>query len=94
MTKCTNNTRLNRIGCGQEFSGELQHSVVKVSWSQYEDGRAHITASSSTINKCWSLNKEGKMSNPADLGFTQDERGIWRQPQSKNMLKWLKEINS
>lgn len=90
MAKCVDNERLGRIGCGQEYTGELQHSVAKVPWSQYPDGMAHITGSASTIEKCWHGNT---MVHPNTMGFTQDAKGIWRQPQSKSMAKWLKELN-
>ena len=76
---CSDNHRLGRIGCGQTYGGEMQHSVAKVSWSQHPDGMAHITARLSTIEKCWAKG-DGEMANPADLGFHQDARGVWRQP--------------
>lgn len=78
MSKCVDNSRLGRIGCGQEYSGELQHAVAKVPWSQYPDGMAHITAFLSTIDKCWRKGENGVMANPKDLGFIQNDKGVWR----------------
>ncbi len=80
MATCSDNPRLGRIGCGQTFGGEMQHSVARVSWSAHPDGMAHVTGRLSTIDKCWAKGKGGEMANPADLGFHQDARGVWRQP--------------
>lgn len=84
MATCVDNPRLGRIGCGQTFSGEMQHSVAKVTWSEHADGMAHITARLGTIEACWARglgkNGKGEMAHPATLGFHQDDRGVWRQP--------------
>ena len=83
MTTCSDNHRLGRIGCGQTFGGEMQHSVAKVSWSTHPDGMAHITGKLSTIEKCWAKGNKlglGEMANPADIGLHQDARGVWRSP--------------
>lgn len=79
MATCSDNPRLGRVGCGQTFGGEMQHSVARVSWSDHPDGMAHVTGRLSTIERCWAKGA-GEMANPADLGFHQDARGVWRQP--------------
>ena len=97
MATCSNNPRLGRVGCGQTFGGEMQHSVARVSWSTHPDGMAHITGRLSTIEACWSQglgkNGNGEMANPVDLGFHQDARGVWRQPgrdeEVSNFIKGL-----
>jgi len=80
MARCVDNPRLGRIGCGQEYSGEIQHSTARVSWSTSPDGMAHITARLSTIDHLWSKGKGVEMANPADHGFTVNDRGTWRRP--------------
>ena len=80
MARCSDNPRLGRIGCGQEFGGEMQHCVARVDWSEYPDGMAHMTARLSTIEKCWAKGVDGRMANPADLGIERNERGVWRTP--------------
>ena len=92
-SKCVDNSRLGRIGCGQEYSGELQHSVAKVSWSEFPDGLAHVTAYLSTIDRCWSKGK-GEMLNPKDLGFVQNDKGVWRSPNSGDHWTESKEENN
>ena len=82
MASCVDNDRLNSQGCGATFSGELQHSTAKVDWSEWEDGRAHITASLSVIDKCWAKGTDGHMADPATLGFEEDSTGRWRMPMS------------
>lgn len=80
MAKCVDNTRLGRIGCGQEYSGELQHCVAEVPWSEFSDGRAHVTAYLSTIDRCWRKGTNNTMANPKDLGYVQNDKGVWRNP--------------
>jgi len=80
VSKCTNNERLSRVSCGCEFGGELQHCVARVSWSEYPDGRAHVTAVLSTIDTMWAKGNGHEPANPADLGFVRNERGVWRRP--------------
>lgn len=92
MATCTNNDRLGRIGCGQTFSGEMQHCVASVPWSEWPDGLAHVTARLSVIDKCWSKGKGGVMANPADLGFVQDDRGVWRHPMTDEARARLAEV--
>lgn len=79
MARCSDNPVLGRIGCGQTFGRETQHSVARVSWSRFPDGISHVTASLSVIDECWAKGK-GEMADPATLGFVQDERGRWRRP--------------
>jgi len=89
MTRCVDNTRLGRIGCGQTYFNEMQHCVAKVSWSEYPDGMAHITAPLKVIDLLW---YDNTLRNPIDLGLEQNERGVWRKPLSeseKNRLKSL-----
>lgn len=75
------NDRTDRIGCGMEYSGELQHSVAKVPWSEWPDGRAHMTASLSVIDECWRKGENGGMADPTTQGFVQDPNsGRWRKP--------------
>lgn len=83
MATCGDNERLGVFACGDCYSGELQHSVARVSWSDWPDGRAHVTASLSVIDTCWRKGKNGEMANPADLGFVKDANGRWRQPMSE-----------
>ena len=92
MATCVDSHRIGRIGCGASFSGELQHSVAKVSWSTHSDGMAHITGRLSTIDMCWKKGDGKTMANPADIGLTQDERGVWRQPMSDASRARLAEI--
>lgn len=79
MSACTDSPRCGRIGCGQTYSGETQHCVARASWSTRPDGRVHITAARSVIDRLWS--KGGtEPADPATLGYEQDERGRWRMP--------------
>lgn len=84
MSVCSDSPRNSRVSCGQTFGGELQHCVAAVSWSQFPDGRAHVTASLSVIDRLWSIGYgpkgDGEFANPADHGYEQDERGRWRMP--------------
>jgi len=84
MSACTDSTTNHRKNCGQQFGGELQHCVARVSWSEFPDGLAHVTASLSVIERLWSLgfgpNGSGELANPAIYGYEQDERGRWRMP--------------
>ncbi len=79
MSTCTDSPTAARIGCGQTYSGELQHCVARASWSTHPDGRAHITAARSTIDKLWAKGGS-EPANPAELEFEQDDRGRWRAP--------------
>lgn len=79
MSACTDSHATKRQSCGQTFGGELQHCVARVPWSQYPDGRAHLTASLSAIDYLWRKGGD-TLANPAEHGFTQDERGRWRSP--------------
>lgn len=84
--KCVDNERTNRIGCGAAYSGKLQHCVAKVPWSNHPDGRAHITASLSTIDLMWEKgyhDPKGENDWPAEpssIGLVQDSFGRWIQP--------------
>lgn len=78
MSECVTNTTLGRVGCGATFTGEMQHCVAKVAWSEHADGMAHITGRLSSIEKCWK--KGGEMVHPASVGLVQDDRGVWRAP--------------
>ena len=80
MSRCTDNPRLGRIGCGAEFGGEIQHCVARVPWSTSPDGMAHISARLSTIDLLWAKGENGVMADPADLGIEPNERGYWRKP--------------
>ena len=65
MASCVDNERLGRIGCGTKFSGNQQHSVAKVEWSEHPDGMAHVTfASIEAPEMCW---KGDAMRHPASL---------------------------
>lgn len=76
MSTCTDNPALGIIGCGGQFSGELQHCVAKASWSKHPDGRAHISGRLSTIDKLWVKSNEPQ--NPALVeGLVQRENGKW-----------------
>ena len=91
MSTCIDNPRLGRIGCGATYSGELQHAVAAVPWSRHPDGRAHVTASLSVIEKCWAKGG-GQMADPATLGYEQDGTGRWRQPMTDEQRTHLAEI--
>lgn len=84
MSECKDSPRVGRISCGGTYGGELQHCVARVSWSQFPDGLAHVTASLSVIERLWSIGfgpkGSGEFANPADHGYEQDERGRWRMP--------------
>lgn len=80
MAECVDNDRIERIGCELSYSGELQHCVARVSWSEWPDGRAHMTASLSVIEECWRKGKGGEMADPSTLGFEVDDNGRWRKP--------------
>jgi hypothetical protein len=80
VSTCKSNTRTGRIGCGATYSGEMQHMVERVSWSEHPDGRAHITGRLSTIERLRSGKTKREPSNPADdEKLYRDERGVWRQ---------------
>lgn len=53
QSSCKDNTRLGRIGCGATYSGRVQHSVVKVPWSTYPDGMAHLTFTGDRASDVW-----------------------------------------
>lgn len=84
MTTCSDNHRLGRVSCGQTYGGEMQHCVARVSWSEHEDGYAHVTAKLGTIELLWSKgfgkNGNGEMAEPSSVGLHQDARGVWRRP--------------
>lgn len=92
MSACTDSPRCGRIGCGGTYGGELQHCVARVSWSQFPDGLAHVTASLSVIERLWSIGfgpkGSGELANPAEHGYEQDERGRWRQPMADDFVAW------
>ena len=89
MAKCSENTRLGRIGCGAEYGGELQHCVAKVPWSKYPDGRAHVTGRVSTIDAMWD---KGPGTYPADpttvAELKLNEFGYWVRPMRESSLEW------
>ena len=91
MSTCTDSPATGRQGCGATFSGELQHCVARVPWSRHPDGLAHVTASLSVIDKCWTKGK-GQMADPAALGFEQDNNGRWRQPLTESQRVRLAQI--
>lgn len=93
MTTCVDNPALGLIGCGQSYGGELQHSVARVPWSAHPDGRAHVTASLSVIDRCWEKGR-GQMADPVQLGYEQDSRGLWRRPLSDEDRLRLAQIRS
>ena len=82
MSECTDNDRLGVFACGDCYSGELQHSLAKVLWSDWPDGRAHDTASLSVIDTCWRKGTNGQMADPVTLGFVKDSNNRWRMPMS------------
>lgn len=81
--KCTTNRAMGIIGCGATYGGEMQHCVAPADWSQYPDGKAHITGRLSTIEKCWIAPTKGARAVLVDPetvdGLVQDDRGVWRQ---------------
>lgn len=81
MAKCTDNERLGRIGCGQTYYGEMQHSVAKVPWSEFPDGMAHMTARAGLIDMLWQGNV---LRDPKDFGLVKDDRGVWHKPMSES----------
>lgn len=94
MSTCTNNPRLGIIGCAQRYGGELQHSVALVSWSEHPDSRAHVTASLSVIDRCWTKGR-GQLADPATIGLTQrDGSQQWRVPLRPERVAALAEIAS
>lgn len=82
MATCTDNPALGVVGCGATFSGERQHCVARVDWSDHPDGRAHITGALSTIDKCWKKGKGDKLAHPSKCGFVELRPGYWGQPQT------------
>lgn len=92
MAECSDNDRTDRIGCGLSYSGELQHSVAVVPWSEWPDGRAHMTASLSVIDECWRKGTKGQMADPASLGFECDDNGRWRRPMDEETKTRLAEM--
>lgn len=81
MTTCSDNHRLGRTSCGQTYGGEMQHCVARVSWSEHDDGYAHVTAKLGTIELMWRKGKgAGEPAEPSSIGLHQDARGVWRRP--------------
>ena len=81
MTTCSDNHRLGRVSCGQTYGGEMQHCAARVSWSEHEDGYAHVTAELGTIELMWRKGKgTGEPAEPTSIGLHQDARGVWRRP--------------
>lgn len=64
MATCTDNPRLGIIGCGARYTGERQHSIARVAWSEHGDGRAHITGSVTQIERLWAGDR---MRHPSEL---------------------------
>lgn len=92
MSICVDNPALGLIGCAQSYGGELQHSVARVPWSEHPDSRAHVTASVSVIDRCWSKGR-GQMAEPSTIGLTQrDGQGQWRVPLRPERVAALAEI--
>jgi hypothetical protein len=89
MAKCSNNTRLGRIGCGAEYNGELQHCVAKAPWSEHPDGRAHVTGRSSTIEAMWDKSPGEYPADPTTVeGLQLNEHGYWVRPMRESALAW------
>ena len=77
---CTDNPRLGITGCGATYSGEMQHCVAAVSWSEHTDGKAHITARLSTLERLW---RKNTLANPAETSdLMLDGHGRWVKPMS------------
>jgi hypothetical protein len=91
MAKCTDNTRLGRVGCGATYSGEMQHSVARVPWSEHPDGLAHITGRYTTIDVCWRKAVRGVMADPKTLDLVQNERGVWARPMRESAREWAEQ---
>ena len=94
MSACVDSPTTGRIGCGATYSGEMQHCVARADWSQHPDGRAHITASLSVLDKLWAKGASNQPANPVDHGMEQDDRGRWRVPLSDEAkatlaAKWM-----
>ena len=80
MSRCADNPATGRIGCGQTFGGESQHCVARVPWSTHPDGRAHVTASLSTIEYMWTKGDGTHPADPSTLGYEPNANGRWRRP--------------
>jgi hypothetical protein len=93
MSRCTDNPRAGRTGCGATYTGGMAHSVARVPWSTHPDGRAHITFGTDKASLvCW---RGDTMRDPSTITtkdgrnvFAQDERSVWRYAPPDQPREW------
>jgi hypothetical protein len=92
MASCVDNPRCGIIGCGATYTGERQHSVARVAWSDSPDGRAHVSGTVAQIDSLW---RDGRMRHPDELKsglYLTDDRQL-RYPAPEGGFRGIPETN-